>query len=86
MRCGKWVSIPRVTPFYPDLAFSLPTPRGAPAVAGSVAVGVMDYHGGNDDRRRADEIHASYVEKMKHFILWLVDNGRHGTAVRDRCA
>jgi polysaccharide pyruvyl transferase WcaK-like protein len=61
---------------YPDLAFYLPAPRGAPAVAGSVAVGVMDYHGGNGDRRRSDEIHASYVEKMKHFILWLVDNGR----------
>ena len=61
---------------YPDLAFSLPTPPGAPAVAGTVGVGVMDYHGGNDDRRQADEIHASYVEKMKAFILWLVDNGR----------
>jgi polysaccharide pyruvyl transferase WcaK-like protein len=35
----------------------------------------MDYHGGNDDRLQADELHASYVEKMKSFILWLVDNG-----------
>ena len=61
---------------YPDLAFSLPTPRGAPVVAGTVGVGVMDYHGGNDDRRQADGIHASYVDKMKAFILWLVDNGR----------
>jgi polysaccharide pyruvyl transferase WcaK-like protein len=61
---------------YPDLAFSLPTPRGALGVAGAVGVGIMDYHGGNDDRRRADEIHASYVEKMKAFILWLIDNGR----------
>ena len=61
---------------YPDLAFALPTPRGAPADAGSVGVGVMDYHGGNDDRRRADELHASYGEKMRSFILWLVDNGR----------
>lgn len=61
---------------YPDLAFSLPTPRGVPVVAGTVGIGVMDYHGGNDDRRQADEIHASYVEKMKTFILWLADNGR----------
>ena len=61
---------------YPDLAFSLPTPRGAPVVARTVAVGVMDYHGGNDDRGQADEVHASYVEKMKTFILWLVDSGR----------
>ena len=61
---------------YPDLAFALPTPRGAPVVAGTVGVGVMDYHGGNDDRQEADQLHASYVEKMKSFVLWLVDNGR----------
>jgi polysaccharide pyruvyl transferase WcaK-like protein len=61
---------------YPDLAFFLPTPRDNPSAAGTVGVGVMDYSGGNDDRREADEIRASYVEKMKHFVLWLVDNGR----------
>ena len=36
----------------------------------------MDYHGGNDDRQQADQLHASYVERMKSFVLWLVDNGR----------
>jgi polysaccharide pyruvyl transferase WcaK-like protein len=61
---------------YPDLAFALPTPPGAPAVAGSVGVGVMSYHGGNDDRQQADEIHAAYAEKMLSFVLWLVDSGR----------
>ncbi len=61
---------------YSDLAFALPVPRGVLVVAGSVGVGVMDYHGGNDDRRRAAEPHASYVEKMERFILWLVDNDR----------
>jgi len=61
---------------YPDLAFALPTPRGGPVVAGSVGVGVMDYHGGNHDRWQADQLHASYVEKMTSFVLWLVDNGR----------
>lgn len=61
---------------YPDLAFSLPTPRGVPVISRTVGIGIMDYHGGNNDRRRADELHASYVEKMKRFILWLVDNGR----------
>jgi polysaccharide pyruvyl transferase WcaK-like protein len=61
---------------YPDLAFDLPTPRGAPAVPGSVGVGVMNYHGGNDDRQQAEQIHASYVENMTSFVLWLVDNGR----------
>ena len=61
---------------YPDLAFALRPPRGVPVVAGTVGVGVMDYHGGNDDRQQGDQLHASYVEKMKSFVLWLVDNGR----------
>jgi polysaccharide pyruvyl transferase WcaK-like protein len=61
---------------YPDLAFALPAPRGAPVVAGTVGVGVMDYHGGNDDRQQAEQLHASYVETMMSFVLWLVDNGR----------
>jgi polysaccharide pyruvyl transferase WcaK-like protein len=61
---------------YPDLAFSLPTPREEPGAAGTVGVGVMDYLGGNEDRRQANEIHASYVEKMTRFVVWLVDNGR----------
>jgi polysaccharide pyruvyl transferase WcaK-like protein len=61
---------------YPDLAFALPIPRDVPAIAGMVGVGVMDYNGSNDDRDRADQLHASYVENMKAFVLWLVDNGR----------
>jgi polysaccharide pyruvyl transferase WcaK-like protein len=61
---------------YPDLAFALPTPRNVPVVAGMVGVGGIDYHGSNDDRRQADQLHAFYVEKMKSFVLWLVDNGR----------
>ena len=60
---------------YPDLAFSLPTPRDVPVIAGMVGVGVMDYHGSNDDRQQADQLHASYVEAMKSFVQWLVDNG-----------
>ena len=35
----------------------------------------MAYHGTNDDREQADEIHAAYVEKMKRFVRWLVDSG-----------
>lgn len=46
---------------YPDLAFALPTPRDVPVVAGMVDVGVMGYHGSNDDRRQADQLHASEV-------------------------
>jgi polysaccharide pyruvyl transferase WcaK-like protein len=61
---------------YPDLVFSLPTPPGEPSAPGTVGVGVMDYSGGNDDRGRADQIRATYVETVKRFVLWLVENGR----------
>jgi len=63
-------------PIYPDLAFALPAPPYDPGDPQTVCVGVMDYHGSNDDRRRADEIYAAYVTEMKHFVRWLVDNGR----------
>lgn len=60
---------------YPDLVFGAPNPPyelGDPQVVG---LGVMDYYGGNDDRDRAGEIHASYIAKMTEFARWLVDNG-----------
>jgi polysaccharide pyruvyl transferase WcaK-like protein len=60
---------------YPDLAFALPVPPADPGDPITVGVGVMDYHGTNDDRSQADEIHASYMDKMKSFVLWLADNG-----------
>jgi polysaccharide pyruvyl transferase WcaK-like protein len=60
---------------YPDLVFALPTPGAGPAQSGTVGVGVMSYHGTNDDRGQADEVHAAYVEKMKRFTRWLVDGG-----------
>lgn len=60
---------------YPDLAFSIPTPPCDAGDPETVGVGVMSYYGSNDDRHRADEIHASYVEKMKSFTRWLVDSG-----------
>ena len=62
-------------PVYADLAFGVPVPPYSPGDPQTVGVGVMDYYGGNDDRRRADEIHASYLAKMKHFTRWLVDSG-----------
>ena len=61
---------------YPDLVFGIPAPPYDPGDAQTVGVGVMAYYGTNDDRRQADEIHASYVEKMKSFVRWLVDSGR----------
>ena len=61
---------------YPDVVFSLPTPPAEHAIPKSVGIGVMDYCGRNVDRRQADEIRSSYVEKITEFALWLVDNGR----------
>jgi polysaccharide pyruvyl transferase WcaK-like protein len=61
---------------YPDLAFALPVPAVTPGDPQVVCVGVMEYHGNNDDRARADEIRSSYVDGMKRFIGWLVDHDR----------
>jgi len=60
---------------YPDFVFSIPVPPYEPGDPQTVGVGVMDYYGTNDDRRQA-ELHASYVDKMKFFVQWLVDGGR----------
>ncbi|MFD8220046.1 polysaccharide pyruvyl transferase family protein [Streptomyces sp. NPDC059697] len=63
---------------YPDLAFALPTPpASAPAGSpGPVCVGVMDFHGGNDDRARADEIYRRYLDGTVRFVGALVEEGR----------
>jgi polysaccharide pyruvyl transferase WcaK-like protein len=61
---------------YPDVVFSLPCPSTGLAVPKSVGIGVMDYCGRNVDRRQADDIRSSYIEKLTNFALWLVDNGR----------
>jgi polysaccharide pyruvyl transferase WcaK-like protein len=59
-----------------DLAFALPNP-GPLVDHGVVGVGVMDYHGSNDDRARADSIHRDYVTKMTEFVRWLAaEEGR----------
>ncbi|MFC9503617.1 polysaccharide pyruvyl transferase family protein [Streptomyces sp. NPDC057002] len=63
---------------YPDLAFALPTPPAGPASGppGLVCVGVMDFHGGNDDRARAEEIHRRYLDGTTRFVRALVEEGR----------
>ena len=61
---------------YPDLVFGLPTPPHDAGDQQTVGVGVMAYHGTNDDRRQADGIYASYTENIKRFVRWLVDNDR----------
>ena len=60
---------------FPDLVFAMPTPPSDPGDSRLVGVGVMKYHGGNDDRDRAAEIFAEYVEKMTSLVQWLLDNG-----------
>ncbi|WP_405594397.1 polysaccharide pyruvyl transferase family protein [Streptomyces sp. NBC_01092] len=77
---------------YPDLAFALPTlpewgipcselvgelgevPSDPPD--GPVCVGVMDFHGSDDDRARAEEIHRRYLEGTTRFVRALVEDGR----------
>ncbi|MFH8801216.1 polysaccharide pyruvyl transferase family protein [Streptomyces sp. NPDC017936] len=63
---------------HPDLAFALPAPpAGAPpGPPGLVCVGVMDFHGGDDDRARAEEIHRRYLDGTTRFVRALVDDGR----------
>ncbi|MGX1911455.1 polysaccharide pyruvyl transferase family protein [Streptomyces phaeochromogenes] len=63
---------------YPDLAFALPTPpASAPSgPPGPVCVGVMDFHGGNDDRARAEEIHRRYLDGTTRVVRALVEDGR----------
>ncbi|MBL1112805.1 polysaccharide pyruvyl transferase family protein [Streptomyces sp. 110] len=63
---------------YPDLAFSLPAPppSGPARSPGPVCVGVMDFHGGNDDRARADEIYRRYLDGTIRFVRALVEDGR----------
>ncbi|CAM5345910.1 hypothetical protein STANM309S_02180 [Streptomyces tanashiensis] len=63
---------------HPDLAFRPPRsspelPAGPP---GPVCVGVMDFHGGNDDRARAEEIHRRYLDGTTRFVRALVEDGR----------
>ncbi|GGV41975.1 polysaccharide pyruvyl transferase family protein [Streptomyces spectabilis] len=62
---------------HPDLAFALTAPPSAPpGPPGPVCVGVMAFHGGNDDRARAEEIHRRYLDGTTRFVRALVQDGR----------
>ncbi|MFI7385551.1 polysaccharide pyruvyl transferase family protein [Streptomyces sp. NPDC049813] len=63
---------------HPDLAFALPAPPPRPATQapGPVCVGVMAFHGGNDDRARAEEIHQRYLAGTTRFVRALAAEGR----------
>ena len=66
-----------MVPVYPDLAFALPVPppqAGDPRV---VCVGVMDYHGGDNDRGSdPSSIRDAYIAEMAAFVRWLLEAGR----------
>ncbi|MGW6359497.1 polysaccharide pyruvyl transferase family protein [Streptomyces sp. NPDC055092] len=64
---------------YPDLAFSLPAPPASvpsDPPSGPVCVGVMAFHGNDDDRARAEEIHRRYLDGTIRFVRALVEDGR----------
>lgn len=63
-------------PVFPDLVFGIPAPPYPPGDPKIVGVGVMAYSGTNDHRSEAAAIYTSYVEGMKRFIRWLIDDGR----------
>ncbi|MGQ4378221.1 polysaccharide pyruvyl transferase family protein, partial [Streptomyces sp. SAS_267] len=47
-----------------------------PPPPGPVCVGVMAFHGGDDDRARAEEIHRRYLDGTTRFVRTLVEEGR----------
>ncbi|WP_116103830.1 polysaccharide pyruvyl transferase family protein [Amycolatopsis thermalba] len=65
----------RADAVFPDLAFGLADPEPRPS-SGAVGVGVMSFHGGNDDRARAGEINRAYLTTVKRFVRLLADEGR----------
>ncbi|GAA4556729.1 polysaccharide pyruvyl transferase family protein [Pseudonocardia xishanensis] len=74
---------------FPDLVNALPVPPGPPGPTGVVGVGVLDFYGGNDDRARAEEVHARYVASMARVVDGILDRGREvrlliGDQVDDR--
>ncbi|TDW94240.1 polysaccharide pyruvyl transferase WcaK-like protein [Kribbella pratensis] len=60
---------------YPDLVFALPAPAAAPGPTGIIGVGVMAYYGSADDRARSDELHTTYLDKMRRLVGRLVASG-----------
>ncbi|TXS52064.1 polysaccharide pyruvyl transferase family protein [Streptomyces sp. t39] len=64
---------------HPDLAFALPAPPAGAVTGGppgTVCVGVMDFHGSDDDRARAEGIHRRYLDGTTRFVRALAEDGR----------
>jgi len=61
---------------FPDLVFAIPPASSVPGDPKTIGVGIMTYYGTNDDRSRADALHAAYTQTMTRFIQWLLDDER----------
>lgn len=67
-------------PIYPDVAFSLPTPKvtqrdvtpGGPLCVG---IGVMTYYGWTQDSVAGHATYENYLNKLAEFTVWLLDQG-----------
>jgi polysaccharide pyruvyl transferase WcaK-like protein len=72
---------PTNDPVYPDLAFSLPTPKirlGNPSNRGKpvVALGVKDYHGQYGPwplHHRPEVVYRHYIDRTADFVAWLLE-------------
>ncbi len=62
---------------YPDLAFALLAPPARTTDARSIAVGVMNFRGAEEDRPRAQELHERYVADIERLVAALLDDGWH---------
>lgn len=65
---------------YPDLAFSLPERLvGMPYSPGesprTVGLGVIGYYGWRHDEQAGATVYQTYVDKLKQFVKWLLDQG-----------
>jgi polysaccharide pyruvyl transferase WcaK-like protein len=72
---GGWGIDTATVPVYPDLAFALPAPPPQVGDPKIVCVGVMEYHGGDDDRGR-DGIRNAYIREMTLFVRLMLQAGR----------
>ncbi|MFC7360832.1 polysaccharide pyruvyl transferase family protein [Nocardioides astragali] len=68
------VEVARTDSVYPDLAFALPTPARRQPHPRSIAIGVMNFRGAEEDRPRAQEMHDRYVAGISHLVAGLLDD------------
>lgn len=62
-------------PVYADLAFSLPVVPRRESTRRTVSLGVMNYLGGEHERRRADALHERYVATLQVVVRTLLQEG-----------